>query len=600
VTESDKKRWQPVEGQIMTRWAADVSPDNVLPEYPRPQMVREEWRNLNGLWDYAVVPREQESVSQYEGQILVPFAIESALSGVKKPLLPDQRLWYRRAFTVPSEWSGQKLLLHFGAVDWEASVWVNGQHAGTHRGGYDPFSFEISAYLSEGGENELEVAVWDPTNEGIQERGKQVLEPGMIWYTAVSGIWQTVWLEPVPETYIRGLRLTPDLEKAALRLEVQIEGDTGGVRVEARAYGGGEWISESRSKAHAPLALAVREPKLWSPDSPHLYDLSVSINRDGQVLDEVQSYFGMREFSLARDGNGRLCLSLNGQIQFQYGPLDQGYWPDGLYTAPTDEALRYDVEVCKQLGFNMVRKHIKVEAARYYHHCDRLGLIVWQDMPSGGRPVGSVLSFLAIVVGIRLPDGRFGRWRFGRGDQTSRENYRRELRAMIDALYNAPCIGMWVPFNEGWGQFDANEIAGWTRTLDPTRPVDHASGWFDQGGGDFKSVHVYFKRLKPTKPARDRATILSEFGGYVLKLEGHMWNEDDEFGYGKFVTSEDLTRAYIGLLEKELKPWIQAGLAGAVYTQLCDVEIEANGYLTYDRELIKMDPGRIAAAHRSL
>jgi hypothetical protein len=308
----------------------------------------------------------------------------------------------------------------------------------------------------------------------------------------------------------------------------------------------------------------------------------------------------MRAYSLARDDSGRLKLALNGEIQFQYGPLDQGYWPDGLYTAPTDEALRYDVEVCKQLGFNMVRKHIKVEPARYYYHCDRLGLIVWQDMPNGGRPVGSVLSFLAIVIGIRLPDGRIGRRYFGRGNEASRTHYRRELQAVIDTLYNAPCIGMWVPFNEGWGQFQAAEIADWTKTLDPTRPVDHASGWFDQGGGDFRSFHIYFKKLRPTRPARERATILSEFGGYVLKLEGHLWDPDEEFGYGVVETSEDLTQAYIGLLENELKPWIEAGLAGAVYTQLTDVEIEANGLLTYDRELIKMNPQRLATVHRNL
>jgi beta-galactosidase/beta-glucuronidase len=596
----DEQPWQPIEGRIMTRWAKEVSPENVLPEYPRPQMVREAWMNLNGLWEYAVAPRKRGAVTQYQGRILVPFPIESALSGVKKPLLPDQRLWYRRTFAVPGEWRGQKLLLHFGAVDWEASVWVNGHLAGTHRGGYDPFSFEISAHLSEEGKNELIVAVWDPTDEGTQERGKQVLEPGMIWYTAVSGIWQTVWLEPVPSTYIHGLRITPDLDGAVLRLAVRVEGEAAGVQVEARVYDGGQQISVDRTKAGDPLELSIQEPKLWSPDSPHLYDLSVTISRDGQTLDDVQSYFGMREFSLARDSDGTLRLCLNKEILFHYGPLDQGYWPDGLYTAPTDKALRYDVEVCKQLGFNMVRKHIKVEPARYYYHCDRQGLIVWQDMPNGGRPTGSALSFLTIMLGIRLPDGRLSRRRFGRQDRAARENYRRELQAMIDALYNVPCIGMWVPFNEGWGQFDANQVAQWTRTLDPTRPVDHASGWFDQGGGDFKSLHVYFKRLRPSRPERDRATILSEFGGYSLKLEGHLWNPDEEFGYKRFMASEELTRAYIALLEEELKPWIRAGLAGAVYTQISDVEIEVNGFLTYDREVIKMDPERIAAVHYSL
>lgn len=579
--------WHPVPGHIQTRWARDVSPQNVWPEYPRPQMTRPEWLNLNGLWEYWVTDRAQGRRRQ-EGKILVPFPIESALSGVKRPLWPDEFLWYQRTFSIPAAWRGRRVLLHFGAVDWETVVWVNGQEVGHHVGGYLPFWLDITDALREG-ENVLTVRVWDPTDTHWQQRGKQVLKPRSIWYTAVSGIWQTVWLEPVPQTYIAGLKVTPDVDGEAVRVQVSLAGaEPDAVRVRLRAWDGGTPVAEAEGDAGADIVLPVPRPRLWSPDSPHLYDLEVTAGED-----RVGSYFGMRKFSVE---GGHLCL--NGAPLFQFGPLDQGYWPDGLYTPPTDEALQWDVRLMKRLGFNMVRKHVKVEPARYYYHCDRAGLIVWQDMPNGGKPVGDVTSVIATLVGLRRRDRNY---RYaGRADPASREDFRRELREMVDALYNFPCIGMWVVFNEGWGQFDAAEIAAWLKAYDPTRPVDHASGWFDQGGGDCKSLHVYFKRLPIIRPEEHRAAVLSEFGGYSLKVDSHLWNPAAEFGYRKFRTPEALTDAYIALLEDELRPLIEAGLSAAVYTQLTDVEIEVNGYVTYDRAVEKMDLERVAAAHRRL
>ncbi len=599
------KNWQPITGHIMTRWAKEVTPENVWPEYPRPQLVRADWLNLNGLWQYdirdkvAELPASMDIKFDSSGEILVPFPVESALSGVKRPLLPTQHLWYKRTFTVPTGWLGQKLLLHFGAVDWEATVWVNGQQVGTHRGGYTPFSFEISEQVRFSGENELVVAVWDPTDTHGQERGKQVLNPKNIWYTAVSGIWQTVWLEPIPHTAISRLKLTPDIDSEQLETAVFLTGDTSGIEVQVALFDGAQPVAEATvSYDHAqPLTLQVLNPKLWSPESPFLYDVRVTVLRDDEVVDQVTSYVGMRKFSVGKDENGRLRLHLNNKPTFQFGPLDQGYWPDGLYCPPSDEALRYDIELTKQLGFNMLRKHVKVEPARFYYHCDKLGLIVHQDMPNGGDSVGMVISTVAVLVGWGRNDTNYKK--ANRTAPESRQQFKDELQALVDTLYNTACIGMWVPFNEGWGQFDAKAIAAWLQEYDPTRPIDHASGWFDQGGPDFKSYHIYGKKLYKQTPKK-RAILLSEFGGYSLKLPGHVWNEDAEYGYRKFGTSEALTNLYIELLEKELMPWIANGLSGAIYTQTTDVEGEVNGYLTYDREVVKMDVDRITAVHKKI
>ena len=601
--------WKPVPGHLMTKWAADVDPACPLPEYPRPQMTRPQWVNLNGLWDYAIVPKGQQSVEHFEGQILVPFAVESTLSGVKRPLLPDQRLWYRRTFTSPtSEWKTSRVLLHFGAVDWETEVFINSQKAGGHHGGYLPFTFDITELLKDG-ENALVVAVLDPSDQARRECGKQSLKPKAIWYTAISGIWQTVWLERVPEISLESLRLTPDLDAGTLSVEANLRSAEDGVRVEACVYDKGvetvkgmnpaDASPEAKRSGEGRVVLSIPNIKPWSPESPHLYDLKVRLVRDGQVLDEVGSYFAMRKFSLARDKQGMMRFHLNNQPLFLYGPLDQGYFPDGLYTAPTEAAMLYDIEYPRAIGCNFIRKHVKVEPARWYAACDRLGMIVWQDMPNGGKPVGDVTSVLAMITGMKRDDRR---WlgRFGRGDESNRKQYYAELEEMVNHLFNAPCIAAWVPFNEGWGQFQAAEADRRIRALDSTRLVDHASGWFDQGKGDFVSIHMYFRKLSAPKEDESRAFVMSEFGGYSLLLPGHVWDEKKKFGYRFYKTCEELTEAYLSLLEQELAPLIAQGLAAAIYTQTTDVEIEINGYLTYDRAFKKMDAERIRAAHEKL
>jgi len=590
--------WQPKPGHILTRWAGTVSPERAWTAYPRPQMTRTAWMNLNGLWNYGIAPKRHRSAT-VEGQILVPFPIESALSGVKRSLKPNQRLWVHRTFIIPEDWTGQRVLLHFGAVDWEAAIWVNDQKVGTHRGGYLPFDFDITPLLR-AGNNHLVVAVWDPTDRSWGARGKQVRSPRGIWYTAVSGIWQTVWLEPVPQTYIRKLKITPDIDTETLEVTVSLDGTPAGHHIIITAFDGRTQVGVAPGKSDEPLQMSILNPILWSPDSPHLYNLQVEVYHQGTRVDQVNSYFGMRKFSLAPDETGRMRLCLNHKPTFLYGPLDQGYWPDGLYTPPSEEAMRSDVEFLKQIGCNMLRKHVKVEPPRFYYDCDRMGIIVWQDMVNGGKPVGSLISTLATIFSrLTRKDDRMY-WGAGRARKESRDDYRCELNGLVDHLHNFACIGMWVPFNEGWGQFDASQVAEWLKTYDPTRPVDHASGWFDQGGGDFRSIHTYFIRLKPELPEGNRAVILSEFGGYALKIAGHIWNPNSQFGYRKFGSDEALTEAYIDLLENQLKPWIAQGLSAAVYTQTTDVEIEINGYLTYDRAVVKMDPARIAEVHASL
>ncbi|MBN2147486.1 MAG: hypothetical protein JW726_08860 [Anaerolineales bacterium] len=585
--------WQPIPGNLWTRWTKEVAPDNAWPEYPRPQMTRPEWMNLNGLWDYAIVPADAGMVEDFPGKILVPFPIESALSGVKRALQADERLLYRRSFSIPSGWHGRRILLHFGAVDWQVSAWLNGNELGMHQGGFLPFEFELTPYLLEG-ENELIVAVWDPTDAHWQQRGKQVREPKSIWYTQVSGIWQTVWLEPVPETYISELKIIPDIDAKTVLVKVSLKGKQEFLPGFVSVYAAGKLIVSGQVDVDTrKVTLPVCELKLWSPETPHLYDLVVEM-----AGDRVESYFGMRKFSLGKDEQGYTRFCLNNEPLFLYGPLDQGYWPDGLYTPPTAEAMRFDLELIKSLGCNMLRKHVKVEPARYYYDCDRLGLIVWQDMMNGGRAVGEAVSLLAILFGSQRRDVNY---RYaGRESAESRADYQRELKELVDYLGNFTSIGVWVPFNEGWGQFNANAVASWLKEYDPTRLVDHASGWFDQGGGDFKSLHVYFKKLPKKKRAKRRAVVLSEFGGYALNLKQNAWKPESEFGYSKFVSVDALTQAYLDLLGEQLKPLIPRGLSAAIYTQTTDVEIEVNGYVTYDREIEKMDFARLRRAHRAL
>ncbi|HPA04463.1 MAG TPA: glycoside hydrolase family 2 TIM barrel-domain containing protein [Candidatus Hydrogenedentes bacterium] len=561
-------QWKPVEGQLMTRWAKDVSPGNVWPEYPRPQMTRDQWQNLNGLWDYAITPSTVDSrPAAWEGQILVPFAIESALSGVKKAVQPDQTLWYRRTFPASGNLDGQRLLLHFNAVDWECAVFVNGTFCGRHQGGYDPFYFDITGALVPQGDQELVVAVWDPSDKGYQPRGKQILEPQGIWYTAVTGIWQSVWLEPVPRAHIRNLALTPDIDKGVLRLSATVDGAAPGDEIVAVALDGAAPVAGSAGQPGAPFEIPIENAKLWSPDSPFLYNLTVSLTRGGQTLDEVQSYFGMRKIAVAKDDRGINRLVLNNQVLFQLGPLDQGWWPDGLYTAPTDEALRYDVETTRAMGFNMARKHVKIEPLRWYYHCDRLGLLVWQDMPSGDA-----------YIGHNDPD-------IERTAQSA-HNYYRELGELVRDFGNHPSIIMWVPFNEGWGQFQTNEVTAWLKQLDPSRLVNQTSGWADRGGSDVYDKHSY--PGPDMFPIQDhRASVLGEFGGLGWPVEGHLWWDKRNWGYRTYQDREALAGHYEQLIRR-LRYLIHDGLAAAVYTQTTDVEGEVNGLMTYDRELVKL------------
>lgn len=560
------QNWKPANNPLFTRWAKDVSPDNVWPEYPRPTMVRSDWTNLNGLWDYAIVPRESGKPDAWDGKILVPFAVESALSGVRKPVSPEQRLWYRRTFASPGLQEGERLLLHFGAVDWQATVWLNGRHLGQHTGGYDPFTLDATSALKPG-ENELVVAVWDPTDAGSQPRGKQVLEPKGIWYTAVTGIWQTVWMEKVPAVYIQGLKIVPNVDQNAVLVTVQAEG-AHPIRVEVLWEG--RVVSEGRGQTNEAISVAVENSKLWWPDEPNLYDLKVALRDGDRVVDEVRSYFGMRKIEVAKDEQGVPRLMLNGKAVFQFGPLDQGWWPDGLYTAPCDEALKYDIEMTKRYGMNMARKHVKYEPERWYYWCDRLGLLVWQDMPSGHS---------------------------GRGP-AAKANFRRELQAMIDARWNHPSIIVWVPFNEGWGQHDTCDVVAWIKEYDPSRLVNEASGWTDNGCGDLSDMHKYpGPGMRPVEERR--AGVLGEFGGLGLPLAGHTWQSEKNWGYVAFPDRESLTDAYVNLVAK-LRPLIGRGLCAAVYTQTSDVEIEVNGLMTYDREVAKVDVERAAAAAQKL
>ncbi|MGQ9604708.1 MAG: sugar-binding domain-containing protein [Thermogutta sp.] len=560
------QNWKPADNPLVTRWAKDVSPDNVWPEYPRPTMVRSDWTNLNGLWDYAIVPRESGKPDAWDGKILVPFAVESALSGVRKPVSPDRRLWYRRTFASPGLQEGERLLLHFGAVDWQATVWLNGRRLGQHTGGYDPFTLDATSALKPG-ENELVVAVWDPTDAGSQPRGKQVLEPKGIWYTAVTGIWQTVWMEKVPAVYIQGLKIVPNVDQNAVLVTVQAEGSHP-IRVEVLWEG--RVVSEGRGQTNEAISVAVENSKLWWPDEPNLYDLKVTLGDGDRAVDEVRSYFGMRKIEVAKDEQGVPRLMLNGKAVFQFGPLDQGWWPDGLYTAPCDEALKYDIEMTKRYGMNMARKHVKYEPERWYYWCDRLGLLVWQDMPSGDS-------------------GR---------DPAAKANFQRELQAMIDARWNHPSIIVWVPFNEGWGQHDTCDVVAWIKEYDPSRLVNEASGWTDNGCGDLSDMHKY--PGPGMRPVEDRrAGVLGEFGGLGLPLAGHTWQSEKNWGYVAFPDRERLTDAYVNLLA-QLRPLIGRGLCAAVYTQTSDVEIEVNGLMTYDREIAKVDVERAAAAARKL
>jgi len=596
--------WQQGKAPLSSRWGKTIDPQTVLPEYPRPQLCRPRWMNLNGLWSFAVAARDDEKVSDFPGQILVPFAIESALSGVQRPLLPGEQLWYRRTFTVPAHWlPNERVMLHFGAVDWQATVYVNGQEQGRHQGGYTPFSFDITDALQRDSDNELVVAVWDPTDGqgGGQQRGKQTLVPQFVNYTASSGIWQTVWLEPVAERRIESIITRADTTVGNATLTVTTQGNCEDLTVEVSLADEATAVSAA---VNSPVLVTPQTTRLWTPDDPHLYPITVRLLEGDRVIDQVSSYFALREVGTVKR-NGSTVFTLNGRPIFHNGPLDQGYWPEGIYTAASDEALRYDIELMKASGFNMLRKHIKVEPARWYYHADRLGMLVWQDMVSGGTvipPKGLWIDYLqhAAPLGIKHPhlvDNDYQGW--GR-DKNARAAFRQELTEMIDLLRPFPSVVMWIPFNEYWGQFDAAEIADWIKRYDPTRLVNNASGFYDQGAGDVYDMHIYMKKIeRVVDPLGRRVPVLGEYGGKTWAVENHLWS-GKTFGYGATINQADYQKAYFDLMRAEIAVAIANGLAGAVYTQLSDVEIEINGLLTYNREVSKMAPEALNALHREL
>ncbi|MFO8019205.1 MAG: glycoside hydrolase family 2 TIM barrel-domain containing protein [Promethearchaeia archaeon] len=578
-----------IEDQIITRWAHKVSPDSCLPKYPRPQLKRNEWKNLNGTWTYAIKKKGKSRPKHFSKEILVPFPIESALSGVAKKLNPRKKLWYKRTFVIPKDWKSKQIILHFGAVDWEATAWVNGKQVGRHRGGYTPFSFNISKYITYSGENELVVGVWDPTNKTGVVRGKQTLRPWGIKYTSVSGIWQTVWLEPVFSTHIESIQLFPDIDQKSIELKLNVKNPKQDDTCRVTISDDETQIIEEIIALKEKYEFSIVNPKLWSPQHPHLYDLKIHLIRSGEIIDEVSSYFGMRKIQLSSNKDEKRQISLNNKNIFQFGVLDQGYWPDGLYTAPTDEALKYDIEIAKELGFNMIRKHVKVEPARWYYHCDQLGMLVWQDMPNGGG-----LGTLSFLKGFLKRNKKYNH----NLKEYHKKQFYQELREMINALFNHPSIIMWVPFNEGWGQFETKSVVNYTRDLDHTRLLNNASGWFDHEIGDISDCHEYVGPAMPNK-IKGRAPVCGEFGGLGLKINNHLWKKRIKFVYDKLSNSEELTQKYAELITK-LKDFKQRGLTAGVYTQLTDVEGEINGLLTYDREIIKIKKEKLQEINKSV
>ena len=589
---------------LATPWAADIDPLAVLPEYPRPQLVRGSYLNLNGPWQYAITdadaPMPGSAPANWDGQILVPFSPEAPASGVGRQLQPDQALWYRRRLQLPEDFTGARVLLHFGAVDQSCTVHLNGMEVGGHDGGYLPFALDVTDALLQGraardGEHELTVRVRDISDTGTASRGKQKLKRGDIWYTAQSGIWQTVWMEAVPETHVAELVLTPAASLDAVEITVTAAGPVA-AEADVVIRAGGVQVASGTAVPGQALRLPVPDARLWSPEDPFLYDVEVRLGAD-----RVQSYFGMRSFGTGRDAAGRKRLLLNGRPYLHVGLLDQGYWPEGLYTAPTDAALEADIRTAKEMGFTMLRKHIKIEPLRWYHHCDRLGMLVWQDMVNGGEGEGRAPERIPLPRRGSRSDRKYGQ--FGRADAAGREAFRAEVRGTVQLLRSVPSIAVWVPFNEGWGQFDAADVAAELRRLDPTRTIDHASGWHDQGAGDVRSLHVYdrpFHLRRRWKWGR-RAVVLSEYGGFSLPVPGHTFITGEVFGYGRTLqTREELREAFVRLHREQIVPAVADGLAATVYTQLSDVEDEVNGLLTYDRAVLKLDPAEVREVNDEL
>ncbi len=599
--------------QLISRWGKEIDPGNILQEYPRPNLVRDSYFNLNGEWECRI--NESETADFYDETIIVPFSPESMLSGVGKIVMPHQRLHYRKKFTLPEGFKKSRVLLHFGAVDQECSVFVNGIRVGGHKGGYLPFHFDITDSLRQG-ENVLTLSVTDRTEQSPHARGKQKLQKkgkyASLFYTPQSGIWKTVWMESVEKAYIEDVRITPLYDDSSVRFEITVLNacKTSGAEASGGKASGGETSGTvhlavlERGVEIGQAEITVRQEKEikkvisqeikldgfkpWTPDTPHLYDVIIRYGED-----EVRSYFGMRKLSTGRDGKGILRFFLNNKPYFFNGILDQGYWPESLMTAPSDEALVYDIIKLKEMGYNTIRKHVKIEAERFYYHCDRLGMMVWQDMPNGGGEYNMVFVTHLPNASDRFARGVSDRHYgiFKRKDGEGRRQYYTDLKNMVSTLYNYPSIAVWVPFNEGWGQFDAAKATKEVREIDSGRLINEACGWFDQGGGDMYSIHNYRHKLK-VKPQQDRVVALTEYGGYAYPVEEHL-SCKKEFGYQHYHSTEELTQNYKRLWEEEIYPNLQYGLCSAIYTQTSDIEEEINGVLTYDREIVKLDEDQV-------
>lgn len=577
-------QWQPAGDKIKTSWSESVNPKQVLPEYPRPQMVRGEWSNLNGEWEYAIRAKGGVEPTAYDGNILVPFAVESSLSGVQKTVGADNELWYKRTFDIPSSWKNKNIILNFGAVDWKADVFVNDILIGSHKGGYTPFSFDITPYLKGQKGQKLTVRVWDPSDAGFQPRGKQVAKPEGIWYTPVTGIWQTVWLEPVASNHITAIKAIPDVDNSVVGVTVSTSESSVTDIVEVQ-------ISDKNNKVVATaqgvqgqeIRLQVKDAELWSPENPYLYDMKVTLL--GKQKDEVKSYTAFRKISVQKDAAGIYRMCLNNKPLFQYGPLDQGWWPDGLYTAPTDEALLYDIKKTKDWGFNMIRKHVKVEPARWYYHCDREGILVWQDMPSGD-------------MGNQWGPREYNAGTDKNRTQESISNYYSEWKEIMNLCMSNPSVVVWVPFNEAWGQFDTEKVVAWTESYDPSRLVNPASGGNHRACGDILDLHNY---PGPEMYLADpmRVNVLGEYGGIGLALDGHLWWNNRNWGYIQFKSSDEVTAEYVKYA-KELKTLVKKGFSAAVYTQTTDVEGEVNGLMTYDRKVIKINEDAVRKINKEV
>ena len=578
-------QWKPVGDKIKTKWAEQINPSAVLPEYPRPTLERSDWKNLNGEWAYAIREKGEVEPAAFDGNILVPFAIESSLSGVQKNVGEKNELWYKRLFTVPSAWKGKQVKLNFGAVDWKADVFVNDILIGSHQGGFTPFSFDITPYLSGKGEQKLVVRVWDPTEKGYQPIGKQTSRPEGIWYTSVTGIWQTVWIEPVAVNHVTAVKAIPDIDKEVVDVTVSAAKCCVADYAEVALFDGVKQVSVAKGVTGKALRLAVKSPKLWSPESPALYTMKISLYSAGKKIDEVSSYTAMRKISTKRDANGIMRMQLNNKDYFQYGPLDQGWWPDGLYTAPTDEALLYDIKKTKDFGFNMIRKHVKVEPARWYYHCDKEGILVWQDMPSGDH-------------GNNWAPHTYNGGTDKDRSSESIANYYQEWKEIMDFCISHPSIVMWVPFNEAWGQFKTEEVIAWTKKYDPSRLVNPASGGNHRPCGDVLDLHNY---PGPNMFLFDavRVNVLGEYGGIGLPLEGHLWQQGKNWGYVQFKNSDEVTAEYVKYAN-ELKGFVKRGFSAAVYTQTTDVEGEVNGLMTYDRKVIKINEKAVREANQAV